>query len=85
LGKENSKLLSACVLSFASEGIGHRVAEMCVNEILTDFRGDSWNHNGPDLVTKVFKEVCGVDEVSTTALAALTKEPTSSIKDYCMI
>lgn len=64
LGKENSDLLSACVLSFASEGIGRRVAQMCVDEILTDFSGDWWNHNGPDLVTKVFKKVCGVDKVA---------------------
>jgi hypothetical protein len=70
LGKENSDLLSACVLSFASEGIGRRVSQMCVHQILTDFSGDSWNHNGPDLVTRVFKEVCGVDKVSTTALTA---------------
>jgi hypothetical protein len=48
---------------------------MCVDEILTDFSGDWWNHNGPDLVTKVFKEVCGVDKVSTTALTATMNLP----------
>jgi hypothetical protein len=70
LGKENSDLLSACVLNFAAEGVGRRVSQMCVDEILTDFSGDWWNHNGPDLVTKVLKKICGIDKVSTTALAA---------------
>jgi hypothetical protein len=68
LGKESSDLLSASVLNFASDGIGREVSEMCVNEILNNFRGDVWNQNGPDLVTRVFKKLCGVEKVSTTLL-----------------
>jgi hypothetical protein len=71
LGKESPDLLSACVLSLASDGVGRRVSEMCVDEILADFSGEGQNHNGPELVTKVFKRLCGVDTVSTTALTAV--------------
>ncbi|KDR09060.1 hypothetical protein L798_00746, partial [Zootermopsis nevadensis] len=63
LGKESSDSLSTCVLNFASEGIGRNVSEMCVNEILNNFWGESWNHNGPDLVTRVLKKLCGVETV----------------------
>jgi hypothetical protein len=68
--KENSDALSACVLSFASDGIGRRMSQMCVDEILNSFSGDWANHNGQDLIMRVLKKVCGVDKVSTTALTA---------------
>jgi hypothetical protein len=44
---------------------------MCVDEIFADYSGEGQNHNGPELVTKIFKRICGVDTVSTTALTAV--------------
>ncbi|XP_069685755.1 lactosylceramide 4-alpha-galactosyltransferase-like [Periplaneta americana] len=63
VGKENPQTLSSCVLSMSAEVIGHEVAKLCVEDTLKDFDGGSWNHNGPDLITKVLKQVCGVDKV----------------------
>ncbi|KAJ4444021.1 hypothetical protein ANN_05810 [Periplaneta americana] len=64
VGKENPQTLSSCVLSMSAEVIGHEVAKLCVEDTLKDFDGGSWNHNGTDLITKVLKQVCGVDKVS---------------------
>ncbi|XP_069685756.1 lactosylceramide 4-alpha-galactosyltransferase-like [Periplaneta americana] len=61
--KESNDFLASCVLRFGIEGIGQAITEKCVNEILTNFRGDRWTHNGPNLVSRVLKEVCDTTKI----------------------
>jgi lactosylceramide 4-alpha-galactosyltransferase len=64
VGLESQESAGSCVLSFASDGIGHAVADSCVEELRTNFRGDIWVHNGPGLITRVLLKICKCSRVS---------------------
>jgi lactosylceramide 4-alpha-galactosyltransferase len=55
-------------MNFAWDGIGHEVADMCVEELRSNFRGDDWIHNGPALITRVLKRMCNSSNVSHRAV-----------------
>jgi lactosylceramide 4-alpha-galactosyltransferase len=64
VGLESENLVANSVMSFASSGIGHEVAERCLQEIRTNFRGDIWIHNGPGLITRVLLNMFNTIQVS---------------------
>jgi lactosylceramide 4-alpha-galactosyltransferase len=59
--------VGSSVLNFGWDGVGHAVADMCVEELRTNFRGDIWIHNGPGLITRVLLEKCNCSSVSYRA------------------
>ncbi|PSN40791.1 hypothetical protein C0J52_07182 [Blattella germanica] len=60
---ENFEWLSTCVMSFAARGVGRNMTDTLMDEIIYDFKGDSWNYNGPDLVTSVYMSVCNTEKI----------------------
>lgn len=42
-----------------NDGLGHKFAEMCLQELAINFKGSSWNRNGPGLLTRVLHKWCG--------------------------
>jgi hypothetical protein len=64
VGVESQFSVASCVLSFSSSGIGHVVADRCVEELRTNFRGNIWGHNGPGLITRVLLKMCNSANVS---------------------
>jgi hypothetical protein len=67
VGLESSDTVGSSVLNFAWDGVGHAVADMCVEELRTNFRGDIWIHNGPGLITRVLQGMCNCSSVSHRA------------------
>jgi hypothetical protein len=65
---ESPELVANGVLNFACDGIGHEVADSCMEELRTNFRGDIWVHNGPDLVSRVLLKICNCSSVSHRAV-----------------
>ena len=65
---ESPKLAASGVLNFACDGIGHEVADGCMEELRTNFRGDIWVHNGPELVSRVLLKICKCSSVSNRAV-----------------
>ena len=65
---ESSGTVGSSVLSFSWDGMGHAVADSCVEELRTNFRGDIWTHNGPELVTRVLLKTCNFSSVSHRAV-----------------
>jgi hypothetical protein len=70
VGLESPVNVGSSVLNFAWDGMGHAVAESCVEELRVNFRGDIWIHNGPDLITRVLQKMCNCSLVSHRAVGA---------------
>ncbi|XP_067005167.1 lactosylceramide 4-alpha-galactosyltransferase isoform X2 [Anabrus simplex] len=62
-GAESLEDVAAGVLNFAHDGVGHEMVTACLEDLRTQFRGDSWGHNGPGVITRVLRQVCGVRKV----------------------
>jgi hypothetical protein len=64
VGLESPDAVASCVLSFDVGGVGRAVAEKCLDQIRTDFRGDIWAYNGPELITRALLGMCQTLHVS---------------------
>ncbi|KAF2888840.1 hypothetical protein ILUMI_17333 [Ignelater luminosus] len=49
---------AAGVIGFTATGDGHRFAEFCINDLKLNFRGHSWNQNGPLVATRLIESMC---------------------------
>jgi lactosylceramide 4-alpha-galactosyltransferase len=64
VGLESADTVASCVLSFDFVDIGHAVADRCLDQIRTNFRGNIWAYNGPELITRVLLRMCHTLHVS---------------------
>jgi hypothetical protein len=64
VGLESTDTVANSVLSFDIAGIGHAVPDKCLDQIRTDFRGNVWSYNGPQLIGRVLLEMCHTLHVS---------------------
>ncbi|XP_067005172.2 lactosylceramide 4-alpha-galactosyltransferase [Anabrus simplex] len=62
-GAESLEDVNAAVLNFAHDGVGHEMVTACLEDLRTQFRGDIWGHNGPGVITRLLRKVCGVHEI----------------------
>ncbi|KAF5306244.1 hypothetical protein FQA39_LY08942 [Lamprigera yunnana] len=51
-GSESERNVAAGVLNFSPEGIGHKYAAMCLEDLQKNFRGKDWGYNGPGVITR---------------------------------
>ena len=61
---ESPNTVANGVLCFDVEGVGREVADKCLDQIRTDFRGNIWTYNGPELITRVLLGMCDTLHVS---------------------
>nr|CAD7410760.1 unnamed protein product [Timema cristinae] len=57
---ESEHYLGNSVLSYSWDGFGHNLVGKCLEEIRRHFKGTEWSFNGPNLITRVFQQECGV-------------------------
>lgn len=57
-GAENWEDVAAGVLSFGTTGLGRRMADACLRDLKTNFRGDVWGNNGPGVITRTLQKIC---------------------------
>ncbi|KAJ9587820.1 hypothetical protein L9F63_018744 [Diploptera punctata] len=57
-GAESNTDVAAGVLNFESDGLGHEMAEACIENLRKEFRGNDWGNNGPGVITRVLKKIC---------------------------
>ncbi|PNF39914.1 hypothetical protein B7P43_G17240 [Cryptotermes secundus] len=62
-GAESNTDVAAGVLNFGSEGLGQMMAEACLDNLRSEFRGDDWGNNGPGVITRVLKKLCKAQQV----------------------
>ncbi|XP_044272299.1 lactosylceramide 4-alpha-galactosyltransferase-like [Tribolium madens] len=60
-GSESDRNVAAGVLSFTPEGLGHELAQRCLQDLSENFKGYDWGYNGPGVITRLLKQLCGVE------------------------
>ncbi|KAK0181144.1 hypothetical protein PV327_003451 [Microctonus hyperodae] len=63
-GAEDSKLVANGIFGFEKTGIGYSIIEACLQELIKDFRGDLWIHNGPRVLTVTLQKFCGTPDTN---------------------
>ena len=64
VGAQSNELIANGVMAFSQYGLGHLVADDCLHELISDFRGDNWDYNGPGVITRTLKKLCNTNDVS---------------------
>ncbi|XP_015110056.1 lactosylceramide 4-alpha-galactosyltransferase [Diachasma alloeum] len=63
VGAEDWMNVASGVLGFGIDDLGRRVADACLTELKTDFRGDMWAYNGPGVITRTLKKLCDTEHI----------------------
>ncbi|XP_063977537.1 lactosylceramide 4-alpha-galactosyltransferase-like [Diachasmimorpha longicaudata] len=69
VGAEDGGNLAAGAIGFGLDDLGRTIADACLTELKTTFRGDVWGQNGPGVVTRTLKKLCHAEDISN-----MTKE-----------
>ncbi|XP_031353901.1 lactosylceramide 4-alpha-galactosyltransferase-like isoform X2 [Photinus pyralis] len=59
-GSESENNVAAGVINFSPDGRGHGFAQRCLEDLRRNFRGKDWGYNGPGVITRLLKNLCGV-------------------------
>ncbi|XP_023247774.1 lactosylceramide 4-alpha-galactosyltransferase-like, partial [Copidosoma floridanum] len=59
-GAEDWMDVAAGVIGFSASGLGRRVANACLRDLLRNFRGNVWGNNGPGVITRTLQKFCAV-------------------------
>ncbi|NXN40873.1 A4GAT galactosyltransferase, partial [Rhinoptilus africanus] len=75
LGIEDQDVLNGAFLSFTPK---HEFMELCMQDFVDNYNGWIWAHQGPQLLTRVFKKWCSIpniqDNMSCKGVRALPPE-----------
>ncbi|SPP73623.1 lactosylceramide 4-alpha-galactosyltransferase-like [Drosophila guanche] len=62
-GVESDLFVANGVMRFSHNGTGHDIARRCLRDFQLNFNGYEWGYNGPWVITRVVKEICGTDKI----------------------
>ncbi|CRL00703.1 CLUMA_CG013960, isoform A [Clunio marinus] len=62
-GAESNNFVAAGIINLENDS-GHKIADMCVKDLLKNFNGADWGNNGPGVITRVCQEICHTKNVS---------------------
>ncbi|NXO04043.1 A4GAT galactosyltransferase, partial [Rhinopomastus cyanomelas] len=75
LGIQSPDLLNGAFLSFSAK---HEFMELCMRDFVENYNGWVWGHQGPELLTRVFKRWCPISSIqhvlSCKGVSALSSE-----------
>ncbi|XP_026844560.1 lactosylceramide 4-alpha-galactosyltransferase-like [Drosophila persimilis] len=63
-GAESDTFLAAGIMNLAASGFGHQIAASCLHDFQTNFDGNVWGQNGPEVITRVAQQICGTKNIS---------------------
>jgi hypothetical protein len=63
-GAQYDGYIASGALNFGMDTAGRVAAHLCLRDIQRNFRGDSWDQNGPAVITRVLENLCGTKRVS---------------------
>uniref|UniRef100_A0A6P7G2T5 Lactosylceramide 4-alpha-galactosyltransferase-like isoform X2 n=2 Tax=Diabrotica virgifera virgifera TaxID=50390 RepID=A0A6P7G2T5_DIAVI len=61
-GLETNVSVNSAILSFNSSDYGHVLAEKCIMDLKRNFNGRLWANNGPGVITRLIRSICGVEK-----------------------
>ncbi|NXN88408.1 A4GAT galactosyltransferase, partial [Bombycilla garrulus] len=62
LGIQDAKELNGAFLSFEPK---HTFMELCMQDFVQNYNGWVWGHQGPELLTRVFKKWCSIQTIKS--------------------
>lgn len=66
--KEDENLVGNGVMNFESYGFGHYIADSVLKDLIENFQGDLWAHNGPICLTRVLaNKICKLPPMKMNA------------------
>ncbi|KAM3673732.1 lactosylceramide 4-alpha-galactosyltransferase-like isoform 1-T2 [Ammospiza maritima maritima] len=74
LGIQDDRELNGAFLSFEAK---HKFMELCMQDFVQNYNGWAWGHQGPELLTRVFKKWCSIRTIksmSCKGVSALAQE-----------
>ncbi|XP_043248329.1 lactosylceramide 4-alpha-galactosyltransferase-like [Colletes gigas] len=63
VGAEDWFDVAAGVMGFDMTALGRRVADACIRDLKTHFRGNIWGNNGPGVITRTLQNICSTKYV----------------------
>ncbi|KFP54495.1 Lactosylceramide 4-alpha-galactosyltransferase, partial [Cathartes aura] len=60
LGRQSQDILNGAFLSFKPK---HEFMELCMQDFVENYNGWIWAHQGPELLTRVFKKWCSISNI----------------------
>ncbi|KAK2537638.1 lactosylceramide 4-alpha-galactosyltransferase [Columba guinea] len=60
LGLQSQDVLNGAFLSFKPK---HEFMELCIQDFVDNYNGWIWAHQGPELLTRVFKKLCSISNI----------------------
>uniref|UniRef100_A0A8C8AK92 Lactosylceramide 4-alpha-galactosyltransferase n=1 Tax=Otus sunia TaxID=257818 RepID=A0A8C8AK92_9STRI len=60
LGMQSRDVLNGAFLSFKPK---HKFMELCIQDFVDNYKGWIWGHQGPHLLTRVFKKWCSISNI----------------------
>jgi lactosylceramide 4-alpha-galactosyltransferase len=67
-GAESEKYMACGALNFDMDPVGRRAIYLIIADIRKNFNGKVWGSNGPDVVRRVIRFICGTNDVSMISL-----------------
>lgn len=62
---ESQNYVASGMYGLGSDESGRNFSDACLLDMMENFRDYRWGHIGPDLMTRVVKKLCGVENVIT--------------------
>ncbi|KAJ8678112.1 hypothetical protein QAD02_013899 [Eretmocerus hayati] len=63
-GAEDTFSVAAGIIGLKATGLGRRIAIACLRDLMRNFQGKLWGHNGPGVITRTLQKFCAVQYVS---------------------
>lgn len=70
-GAEDWNHIAAGVMGFDLTPLGRRVADACIRDLKTNYRGNIWGNNGPGVITRTLQKICSTEHVSCFSKAVM--------------
>lgn len=61
---ESNTSVASLVLNFDVDKIGRAVANTSINDFASNYCNNDWGYNGPGVITRTLKKICGTNLVS---------------------
>jgi len=83
-GAESKWYMGSAVLNFDMDTAGRRAIDLIVTDVQKNFNGKSWEQNGPKVLDRVVRFICGTKHVSMVSLndCLIHKLPFHSLLDF---
>ncbi|CAG9864879.1 unnamed protein product [Phyllotreta striolata] len=59
---ESEEVVASGALGFDPSGDAHDMVEKCLNDLNDNFNGEIWGYNGPGVITRLLRNLCGTNK-----------------------